>query len=84
MSWAKYADDHTKQIIARPGPVISATMIFAFIAGERVTELMEKPHLNRYDLIFTAVFVFLPIWWSYFVVRALRELRDRRSTFQGQ
>jgi hypothetical protein len=78
MSWAKYADNQTKYVIAHPGAVIAAILMFAFVAGERVAELFEKQHSTDFHLIFTLLLVLVPAWWAYFVVQAIRELRHER------
>jgi hypothetical protein len=77
MNWAKYADIKTKEVIAHPGGTIAVILIFAFIAGGNITEILENQHRNALSLISTPLFVFLPIWLAYFVVQAIRVARER-------
>jgi hypothetical protein len=79
MNWAKYAEIQTKHVVAHPIAAIAPILSFAFIAGANATELLYRQHFHAFDLIFTAIFLFLPIWWSYFVVHAIRDLRDQQS-----
>jgi hypothetical protein len=78
MNWTKYANAQTGYIIAHPRTATAVILICAFVAGERVAELFEKQHPADFHLIFTVLLVFAPVWWAYFVVQAIRELRQGR------
>jgi protein-S-isoprenylcysteine O-methyltransferase Ste14 len=80
MAWAKYADSNTRFVIANPGTAMAVILISAFLAGQRLTELAEDQHLHSTPVILTAVFAFLSIWSSYWVVQALRKSREGRSS----
>lgn len=81
MDLAKYADNQTRYVIAHPGIVIATVIVFTFLASERLTELRDKQHLRAVDVFFMAAFIFLPIFWSYFIVRAIRKLRTGSPHF---
>jgi hypothetical protein len=78
MDWAKYTNTQTEYVIAHPITATSVILIFAFVAGERVTELFEKQHPADFHLIFTVLIVFAPVWWAFLVIWAIRQLRHRQ------
>jgi len=75
MALAKYADNQTRFVIAHPGIVTAAIILFTLIGSDRLTELLERQHLRTLDVLLTVLFFFFPVFWSYFVVRAIRKLQ---------
>ena len=77
MDW--YIENQVQQALKQPGIFLAEIIVFSFIAGERLTELVGAKAPDFYDYFFAALFVVLPIWLAYIIARAIRKLRCEKE-----
>ena len=73
--WANYALKYTQGVIKGPSSVAFCTVIFAFVAGSKSEHIWDNTANPRAYLI-ALLALFVACWTAYFLVRAIRQLRD--------
>ncbi len=80
--WSRFVDGQVKEAIERPRGFALTTVLWGFMAGMQLSELLHPSfygHRNNVFDYFLSVWIgVLPVWPAYCLTKAIRQLRGNK------